>query len=73
MFLPLRGLSVVSAEGGPFHWPEADAALFQSIRAHLRSGIELHELDCTINDPVFASAMATRLLEMLAGQGQTGR
>ncbi|MCC7045011.1 MAG: Tm-1-like ATP-binding domain-containing protein [Acidobacteria bacterium] len=71
VFLPLRGLSVISAEGGPFHWPEADAALFQSIRSHLRSGIELHELDCTINDPVFASAMATRLLEMLAGQGQT--
>jgi uncharacterized protein (UPF0261 family) len=73
VFLPLRGLSVISAEGGPFHWPEADAALFQSIRAHLRAGIELHELDCTINDPVFASAMATRLLEMVAGQGQTER
>jgi uncharacterized protein (UPF0261 family) len=73
VFLPLRGLSVISAEGGPFHWPEADAALFQSIRAHLRPGIELHELDCTINDPVFAAATATRLLEMVAGQGQTER
>jgi uncharacterized protein (UPF0261 family) len=66
VFLPLRGISVVSVEGGPFHWPEADAALFGAIRAHLRQDIELHELDCTINDPAFAAAMATRLLAMLA-------
>lgn len=66
MFLPLRGVSVVSAEGGPFHWPEADAALFDAIRDNLRSGIELHELDCTINDPAFAEAASARLLEFLA-------
>lgn len=65
VFLPLRGVSVVSVEGGPFHWPEADAALFDAIRETLRAGIELHELDCAINDPVFAEAAATRLLEFL--------
>jgi uncharacterized protein (UPF0261 family) len=68
VFLPLRGVSVISAAGGPFHWPEADAALFHAIRTHLRSGIDVHELDCTINDPVFAAAMATRLLELVAGE-----
>lgn len=65
VFLPLRGVSVISAAGGPFHWPEADAALFQAVRTHLRPGIELRELDCTINDPVFATAMTARLLEMV--------
>jgi uncharacterized protein (UPF0261 family) len=70
VFLPLRGVSVISAAAGPFHWPEADEALFQAIRTQLRPGIELHELDCTINDPAFALAMATRLLEMVGGQGR---
>lgn len=65
IFLPRRGLSVIGEAGGPFHWPEADAALFDAIRAVVRPGIELHELDCAINDPAFADAMASRLLMMV--------
>ena len=69
VFLPLRGVSLISVEEGPFYWPEADEALFGAIRTHLRPDIELHALDCAINDPAFASAMATRLLEMVADAG----
>ncbi len=29
VYLPLRGLSVIDAPGGPFWWPEADTALFR--------------------------------------------
>ena len=66
MFLPLRGVSMIDAEGMPFHDPIADKALFDALRTHLdRSKVELVELDLHINDPAFADAMADRLLEML--------
>jgi len=62
VLLPLRGGSMISAPGGPFHWPEADQALYESLRAHLRSDIPIMELDCAINDPSFAEACARELL-----------
>ena len=62
VLLPLKAISVISAAGGPFHWPEADAALFAAIKANLRSGIPLIELDTAINDPAFAEACAKTLL-----------
>ena len=65
LFLPLKGVSAIDAEGQPFYLPEADAALFDALRQHLRSPVELVELDVHINDPEFATAMAERLLQML--------
>ena len=62
VLLPLRCISIISAPGGTFHWPEADAALFGAIKKHLRPGIPLVELDCAINDPAFAEACANALL-----------
>ena len=64
LFLPLKGVSVISAPGGPFHWPEADAALFSSLKRHLRPDIPVHEMDTVINDPAFATAMAEALLRI---------
>ncbi|MEQ1851835.1 MAG: Tm-1-like ATP-binding domain-containing protein, partial [Chthoniobacteraceae bacterium] len=66
MLLPLKAISVISASGGAFHWPEADAALFDGIRSHLRPGIPLIELDVAINDPAFADACAKALLAHIA-------
>jgi uncharacterized protein (UPF0261 family) len=66
VYFPLRGISVISAAGKPYHWPEADAALLDSLRKHLNKGIPLHELDCHINDGPFAQAMAQGLLAMCA-------
>jgi uncharacterized protein (UPF0261 family) len=65
VYIPLRGISVISSPGGPYHWPEADAALFESLRATLRKDIPCHELDLNINDPEFARAMAEGLLAMV--------
>jgi uncharacterized protein (UPF0261 family) len=64
VFIPLRGISVISSEGGPYYWPEADAALFDTLRANLRKDIPFHELDLNINDAEFARAMAEGLLAM---------
>jgi uncharacterized protein (UPF0261 family) len=66
VLLPLRGGSVISAPGGPFHDPAADAALYTSLKAALRSDITVNELDCAVNDPPFAEACARALLGHLA-------
>jgi uncharacterized protein (UPF0261 family) len=73
LFLPLRGVSMIDAEGGPFWSPEADAALFDAIRATVdRSKVELVELDMHVNDPAFADAMTDRLQAMLAARSPQG-
>ena len=65
VYIPQRGLSVISAPGGPFHWPEADDALFNAIKSNLRPDIAVYEMDVNINDPSFAEAMTQGLLKML--------
>lgn len=65
VLVPLRGVSAIDAPGQPFHWPEADAALFQSLRLWMSPGVELIELDLHINDPTFAEAAADKLLQFL--------
>lgn len=65
VYLPLRGISVISAAGQPFHWPEADQALFRAIKESLRPEISLYELDVNINDRAFAEAVADGLLRLL--------
>ncbi len=63
LFVPLQGGSSYAIKGAVFHDPEADAALVESIRAHLDPKVELVEMDTDINDPTFADAMARRLDE----------
>jgi uncharacterized protein (UPF0261 family) len=68
LFVPLRGLSVLSTEGQVLHDPEADDALFSALRELVdRSKVEVREVDAEINDPQFALAMAERLHELVAG------
>ena len=66
VLLPTKAISVISAEGKPFHDPAADAALFAAIRQHLRPGIPLIEMDVEINDPAFSTACAEALLGNLS-------
>ncbi|GIW78753.1 MAG: hypothetical protein KatS3mg105_0560 [Gemmatales bacterium] len=66
VFVPLRGLSAIDAEGQPFWDPEADAALFQSLRNWISPRVELIELDLHINDPAFSAALANKLLTYMA-------
>ncbi len=70
LFVPLRGISAIATEGQPFHDPEADEALFSTLREELDTAkVEVHELDLDVNDPAFALAMANRLDELL-GQAE---
>lgn len=62
LFIPLRGVSAIDVEGGPFRDAEADATLFAELHAGLvGSGVIVHELDQAINDPGFGAAMARAL------------
>jgi uncharacterized protein (UPF0261 family) len=65
VLIPLRGISVIAAEGQPFYSPEADEALFSALKLHLKSDIPVIELDCNINDPAFAERCAAELLRQL--------
>jgi uncharacterized protein (UPF0261 family) len=65
ILLPLRGVSAIDREGQVFWWPEADRALFQSIRNWVGQDVKLIELDLHINDAEFARVAAETLLEMM--------
>jgi len=70
LFVPLRGVSMIAVEGGPFHDPAADEALRAGLRETLSDAVEVHELDLDINDPAFAEAMADRLHELVREPGE---
>jgi len=72
VLLPRRGISVISAAGGPFPDPAADAALFDAITSTLRPDIPVVSLETTINDPRFARACVDALLMNLAGRPSAG-
>jgi len=65
VYVPLGGVSALDREGQPFWHPEADRALFDSLRLWMSPHVRLIELDLHINDPAFSRAMAEGLLKML--------
>ncbi|MEY2411247.1 MAG: hypothetical protein QOF48_3917 [Verrucomicrobiota bacterium] len=73
VLLPTQAISVISAPGQKFHDPAADRALFDAIKGGLRADIPVIELDCAINDAVFAEACVDALLKNMARtrQGST--
>ncbi len=66
--LPLRGVSALDIEGGPFWDPEANQALFQSLRDTVIQTADrrLVELDMHINDPEFAAAAISNFNEIMS-------
>jgi uncharacterized protein (UPF0261 family) len=65
ILVPLRGVSAIDREGQPFWWPEADQALFQSLRNWVGPQVKLIELDLHINEQAFAEAAAGKLMELM--------
>jgi len=63
VLIPRKAISVIGAPGQKFHDPIADKALFDGIKSNLRKDIEVIEMDCAINDAVFAEACANTLLK----------
>jgi uncharacterized protein (UPF0261 family) len=65
ILLPLCGVSMLDGPGQPYWDPQADGACFAAIKADLKPGIPLVEMDSNINDPAFADRAVELLLGML--------
>jgi uncharacterized protein (UPF0261 family) len=64
--LPLGGVSILGGAGQPFCDREADAALFEAIRAHVKSHIPIVEIDANINDDAFSAKAVEMMLALIA-------
>ena len=66
--IPLRGVSMLDAEGQPFYDPEADAALFEELEAQIEQTEQrrIVQLPYHINDPEFSHALVEQF-QMLVG------
>src|SRR5690606_6789037 len=66
LMLPLKGVSMIDAEGQPFYGPEEDKILFDTLKANIdKSKVELIEMDAHINDREFALTAAKKLVELM--------
>lgn len=66
LMLPLKGVSALDGDGQPFDGSEEDNTLFDTLRTHVnRDVVELVELDCHINDRIFAETAAQKLLDLM--------
>lgn len=67
LLLPLKGVSMIDAPGQPFYGPEEAAALFAALTENITNPlVEIIEVDANINDPVFSTAAAQKLVELLS-------
>ena len=63
--IPLRGVSILDGDGQPFCDREADQALFDALKANVRGGIEVVEVDANINTPEFAAKAVEMMLALI--------
>jgi uncharacterized protein (UPF0261 family) len=67
--IPLRGVSILDGDGEMFCDREADAAMFDTLKANLKAGIPVVELDHNINDPEFSARAVEMMLELIGQKG----
>jgi len=67
VYLPMRSLSSLDEAGGQTCDDEARRLLYEAISLNAGPAVDVVEMDCDINDPAFAEAMAKRLCDMLDG------
>ncbi len=69
--VPTGGLSLLDVPGQPFHDPEADAALFETLEAELQptAARRLIRLPEAINDPGFADALVREFFSLSGTKG----
>lgn len=67
VLLPLRGVSSIDRPGKVFFDPEADGALFETLRTALLGSVAIVECDLHIDDPEFAARAAGAMIELMDG------
>lgn len=63
---PLKGVSMLDADGDRFCDREADQAFFTAVRENVCDGIRVEEIDANINDPAFSAKATAMMLELIA-------
>ncbi len=73
--IPEGGVSAIDAPGQPFHDPEADRVLFDTVAKGFRSGTQrqLLRLPHHINDEAFADALVAAWRDIAPGDGRLRR
>jgi uncharacterized protein (UPF0261 family) len=72
LMLPLKGISMIDAEGQAFYSKEADDALFNQLRKDVnRNIVKIEEYDLHINDKEFAEKAAQNLIDLMKAKEQT--
>ena len=71
LVLPLGGVSMIDAPGQPFHDPEADRALFETLRESVGPTVRVVDVDAHINDPLFADTLVREMLAVLTPARKT--
>ncbi|MFC7344488.1 Tm-1-like ATP-binding domain-containing protein [Saccharopolyspora griseoalba] len=68
--LPTGGVSALDAPGQPFHDPDADAVLFDTIESRVRPAPdrEVIRVAHNVNDPEFTEALLARFGEVVGGR-----
>ena len=72
LLLPLQGCNEWDRAGGPLCDRDGLAAFIAEIRAHCPANVRLVELDCHINDPLFADT-ALDILDQWIAAGAIGK
>ncbi|MFC7405780.1 Tm-1-like ATP-binding domain-containing protein [Georgenia alba] len=65
VLIPLKGWSGVGSPGGVLHDPDTNRAFVEVLESDLDPRVRLELHDVTINDPAFAAAAASTLLELM--------
>ena len=63
---PLKGVSMLDADGDRFCDRDADQAFFNAVRKNVRDNIRVEELDANINAPEFSARAVEIMLELIA-------
>ncbi|KAK3081350.1 hypothetical protein LTS18_007611 [Coniosporium uncinatum] len=72
VYVPEKGVSMISTEGGPFEDREADEVLFGKIKELEGSGISIVREQMAINDEEFAVSVADEMMRLVGLRGDPG-
>jgi uncharacterized protein (UPF0261 family) len=69
LFLPLKGVSMIDAEGQPFYGPAEDKMLFETLRKNIdQNKVKIIEKEMHINDQEYALALAKKMIELIEAE-----
>jgi uncharacterized protein (UPF0261 family) len=71
-FVPLRGFSAHDSEQGYLHDPSLPPVFAAHLKSVIPAGVPVFELDCHINDSLFADAIIERVLQLGNSQLEAG-